>query len=257
MTEAKVGLAPVSEQKNDGFNTIANEAYGWYNNPLSLGGTRPRGLIPLAIAYHLAQAIGRPLTQADLELLIQKDGEPTVCAGCGQTFQPVRWATVNESLIAAIRSGVEICKLNGEVRWAGSRIVKVNDKGVLSILSLCGSFFFYDPKRRDAKNGAEFFCINRQTCLGQAYHHDKNRDDKGKPRPVRSLGSAEELIRVMDARYQARLDEVRHRRQDQAQEKILQTFRGVSNAFDRVEGIDKSHGTRGGPQARRGSNRHL
>jgi len=246
-------VAEAQEKKADGFNTIATEAYGWYNNPLSLGGIRPRGVMPLAIAYDIAQAIRRPLTQADLELLVQKDGEPVACDGCGKTFQPVKWATVNGSLLDALKSGAELAKLNGEVRWLGSRIVKVNEKGVPSVLSLCGSFFFYDSKRRHPETGAEFFCINRQSCLGQAYHHEKNRDSKGKPRPIRCLHSANELIRMMGDNRQARLEDVRQ----QKQERILHTFRGVSNAFDRVEGVDKSRGTRGGPQDRRGSNRHL
>ena len=242
--------APVAGQTAEpvGFQTISPEAYAWYNNPLSLGGIRPRGILPLALAFDVSQAIGRSLTQADLQFLVQKDGEPVLCSGCGKEFQPVKWAVVNESLIMALRSGLEFGKLNGEVRWAGSHIVKVDDGGVPGILSFCGAFFFYDPRRRVEETGAEFFSINRQSCLGIAYRCDENRDEKGKFRPLRSLASALELIETMQANHEARVAEIRQKREERSR----QTTGGVQNAFRQLG--SKSFGIHGGAK-QKGSRR--
>ena len=218
-------------KEEESFDTISQEAWADYNNPLTLGGIRPRGLLPLTLAFDVANAIGRSLTQADLQFLVQKDGERVVCAGCGKEFQPVKWVAVTDRLISALKMGIEFGQLNGEVRWAGSRIVKVDEKGVPHVLSFCGSFFFYDPRRRDETTGAEYFSVNRQSCLGQAYHHDENRDEKGKSRPIRSIDSALESVLMMERKHEARREEIRRG----IEEKRSAVTRGVGDAFKKLE----------------------
>ena len=131
------------------FDAISPRAWAWYNNPLVLGGTRPRGLFPLALAYNVAQAIKRSLTQADLEFIVRKDGEKKVCMGCGHEFQPVKWLKVNSNLISALRAGIEFGQLNGQAVWFGSHILHVDVKsGVPSLLVFCGPMYYFDPNRR-------------------------------------------------------------------------------------------------------------
>jgi hypothetical protein len=196
------------------FPAIAEGAWGWYNNPMSLGGTRPRSWLPLAIAYELSQAIGRSLSLEDLQFLVQKDGEPMVCTACGKGFQPVKWVTITQKLVDALKGGKEFRGLNGEVRWSGSNIVKVGDKGVPRILSFCGSFFYFDPKRNGAGN-PEFYSVNRISCLGTAYLHKENCDPKnGHERPVHSRDSAHALVQRMAERHEQAVGDRRRAARD-------------------------------------------
>lgn len=233
-TEQKDGavVEPAVIVGND-FPAIDTKAWSDYNNPVVLGGVRPRGILPLALAYEVSRAIGRPLTQEDLRVLIQKDGELVQCVACGRAFQPVRWAEVNDSLITALRGGIEPSQLNGQVRWSGSFIVKVNDRGVPSVLPFCGAFFFFDPKR-EGRNGGEFFAVNHGSCLGKAYKHTENCDKDGRFRPVRSLQAAEDLITSMKRKHEERQAEFARQRVEQAKRQAA-VASGVADAFAKAK----------------------
>jgi hypothetical protein len=177
---------------------VAPEAWAWYNSVASLGGTRPRNWLPLAILGKVAQAIGRPLTQADLEILVHKDGEPVECAMCHELFQPVRYAVIGRRMLEKLGDVRDITKLNGELRFGGSHLV-MNGKAE----SFCGPFFYFDPGRRQG-DGSEYYGVNPGSCLVQVYQSNENRDHEGKP--FVNLGR-DEAVRLVKKLEQARQED--------------------------------------------------
>jgi len=196
------------------------KAWSWYNNPVALGGARPRSFITIPLAYDISNVLGRPLSKEDLDKLVAKDGPEIVCDCCGKTFQPVKFVSVNRRLEKALRrKGIDFAE--GDVDWSGSFLVK----GVVS-LACCGGFYFYDAKSGKENAGAEFYTVNQRSCLGAAYLSDANRDQKGICRVSRTSDGANGVIRYLKDQRKEREQAERDRRES--------VTRGVADAFKKA-----------------------
>jgi hypothetical protein len=206
---------PVAE--NNKRVIIEANAWGWYNNPLSLGGVRPRNWLPLTLIADYSDALGgKALTLGDLQLLVLPDGGKEVCAGCGQEFQPVRFAAPSKSVLRALEGGKQIGELNGEVSWEGSFIVKG-----YSLIPFCGSLFYFNPNRKEGMG--EYFEINRATCLGKAYNRPENMNSNShRPNHTHSRESAQALL----ARWK--------REEEQSRRREREVERGIADAFNQA-----------------------
>lgn len=198
---------------------IEQGAWGWYNNPLSLDGMRPRNWLPLTLVADYSDALGgKALSLGDLQKLILLDGEMEVCSACGQKFQPVQFAAPSRKVLQALVAGKTIESLNGEVSWGGSFIVKG-----YSSLPFCGSLFYFDPNRKEGMG--EYFEINRKSCLGKAYSHPENRNPKTHhPNYTHSRGAAQALIAGWK-----RADEQSRRREKEVERGIADAFKRAAN----------------------------
>ena len=154
-------------------------------------------------------ALGGPLDLEELQFLVQKDGDRLVCSGCGQEFQPVRRAVVTERLLNDLRAGRDLLSLEEEIRWAGSFIVKIV-RGNPEVIHFCGSMFYFDPKRR-VTDGSEFYAVSRQSCLGQAFLCDENRNKEGESYPAYSYEAAQAFILKWEENRRLRAEEFRKR----------------------------------------------
>ncbi len=172
---------------------MTEQAWAWYNNTMSLGGTRPRNWLPLKKLALIADIIGHEITLEELQVLVQKDGEVQKCKGCGKEFQPVKMVAVDNWLLRQLEYGVGILELEGLRHAIGSFFLSWNSKQEIVSLPFCGGLFYYNPKVKDAE-GCEIFATNRQGCIGAVFLSEENRDKNNHPRPTRSKEAVDAII---------------------------------------------------------------
>jgi hypothetical protein len=176
--------------KKDKFVVMDKTAWGFYNNPLVLDGSRPHNWLPLSKLAELVIAVGRPLVQADLEVLIGKDGTKARCVICGKDFQPVRFAIIDDE---ALKLASEKKVIREDMFCYGGSFMEHEKR----IYPLCGMLWFYDPTRDDG-NGGEWFDLNPQTCLGQKVDEFGQDQKMGLLKPTLTLAGVENIRKQED-----------------------------------------------------------
>ena len=143
---------------------IAPEAWQWYNTELQGTSILPRQAFVLAEAMKVAEALKRPITLQEIQLLIRHDpadrGEYR-CSheNCGAKVVPVIWAMVDNKLLHRVQLRKSVCwdmvKYRGSFFYAprsGKRI------------TFCGAPYFFHKQA----NGKSDTCEpNRHTHFGK------------------------------------------------------------------------------------------
>ncbi|MFA6226863.1 MAG: hypothetical protein WC631_00040 [Candidatus Paceibacterota bacterium] len=173
-------------EKQEKFVVMDSGAWTWYNNHVVLDEgkrTRPRNMLPLSALAEVTMALGRPLTQSDLSVLVGKDGSKAKCGICGEEFQPVRFAIIDDDALMLISESKAVLE---DMFLYGGSFMEHQER----IYPLCGGLWLFDPTRKDSHG--EWYSLNPQTCLGQKLD-EFGRDKSGAIRPTLTLADVEEI----------------------------------------------------------------